>query len=242
MPAGRPPSPRPDRTGAPQPPRIRGRMHPGFREFTDWRCDFSAPKLAQPEHRQFCRARGAASMAVKVAAGTVVPESLSPGKVFPPLDAATFAPQLFWLALTLGLLYLLIKRLALPRVSEALEERRRHVEGDLKTAEKLRAETQLAISRYERAVAEARAEASAMAKDLRAKLAAEADAARARHDALIAQKLAEAEERIARSKARTMASVREIAGDAAAAVVTRLIGAEVGSEEVQQALVRRAAE
>ena len=181
-------------------------------------------------------------MTAKVATGTVVPEGVSPGKVFPPLDPATFAPQLFWLALTFGLLYLLIRRLALPRVSEAIEERRRHIEGDLKTAEKLKSETQLAISRYEQAVAEARAQANAMTKDLREKLTAEAEAERARQDVLIAQKLAEAERRIAESKAKAMASVREIAADTAAAVVTRLIGAEVSRDEVQQALVRRAAE
>lgn len=54
---------------------------------------------------------------------TVVPESAGPAKVFPPLDADTFAPQLVWLALSFGLLYLLLKRIVLPRVSEVIEER-----------------------------------------------------------------------------------------------------------------------
>jgi F-type H+-transporting ATPase subunit b len=181
-------------------------------------------------------------MAANVATGTTVSDGVGAGKAFPPLDAGTFAPQLFWLALTFGLLYVLVKRLALPRVSEAIEGRRRHIAGDLKRAEELKTETQLALSRYEQAVAEARAKASAMAKDLQDKLAADAEGERSRQDALIAQRLAEAEQRIDQSKARAVASVREIAADAAAAVVTRLIGAEVSRDEVQQALVRRAAE
>ena len=87
---------------------------------------------------------------------------------------------------------------------------------------------------------EARAKASAIAKDLRDKLAAEAKAEGAKHDALISQKLAEAEQRIAQSKAGAVASVHEIASDLVAGIVPRLIGAEVGKDELQ--LIQRAAE
>ena len=55
-------------------------------------------------------------------------------------------------------------------------------------------------------------------------------------------RLAEAEARIAQSKTRAMARVGEIAADTAAAIVARLIGKEVSKDEVQRALVQRAAE
>src|SRR6185295_9776431 len=108
-------------------------------------------------------------MAANTTTGATV--AMEAGKVFPPLDATTFAPQLFWLALTFCLLYVLMKRLALPKVEAAIKERRQSIEGDLKTAEKLKAETQLALSRYELALSEARERASAIAKDLRDKMA-----------------------------------------------------------------------
>ena len=181
-------------------------------------------------------------MADKVTAGTTVPEGVGPGKIFPPLDPSTFVPQLFWLALTFGLLYVLLKRFALPRVSEVIEERREHIERDLDKAEKLKAETQLALSLYELALAEARTKASAIAKEMRDELVAEIDSERARVDAQISQKLAEAEARIAQSKARAMASVGEIAADTAGAIVARLIGKKVTKDEVQRALMQRAAE
>ena len=106
--------------------------------------------------------------------------------MFPPLDPGTFAPQLFWLALTFGLLYLLLKRFALPRVGEVIEERRDRIERDLAQAEKLKAETEQALANYEQALGEARAKASAIAKDMRDKLTAEVDEERAKVDAEIA--------------------------------------------------------
>jgi F-type H+-transporting ATPase subunit b len=181
-------------------------------------------------------------MATKVTTGTAIPEGVGPGKVFPPLDTATFVPQLVWLALTFGLLYLILKRVVLPRVGAAIDERRQHIERDLETAEKINAQTQLALSRYELVLTEARAKASAIAKDLRDKTAAEAEVERAKRDGLISQKLAEAEQRIAQSKARAVASVHEIAADTAGAIVARLIGTEVSKDELRRVLMQRIAE
>ena len=175
-------------------------------------------------------------------AGTAVPESVAHAKLFPPLDPSTFAPQLVWLALTLGLLYLLLKRVALPRVGEVIEERADRIKRDLEQAEKLKADTQAALANYEQALGEARAKANAMAKGMRETLTAEVDKERAKVEAAIAAKLAEAERRIADTKAKALASVGDIAGEVAGAIVSRLIGKEVSKDEVKKALVQRAAE
>jgi F-type H+-transporting ATPase subunit b len=230
--------------GERQAPHLR---HPLLRVTTDWRRNWAAPIFDKrhwvwPILRLTIVGLRGCSMAAKVTTGTTAPEGVGPKKVFPPLDRETFAPQLIWLALTFGLLYMLMKRFALPKVAAAIEERRQQIEQDLKTAEKIKAETQLALSRYELALTEARQKASAIAKDARDKLVAEADANGSKHDALIAQKLAEAEQRIAQSKARAVASLHEIAPDIVGAIVARLIGIEVGKDELQRMLMQRAAE
>jgi F-type H+-transporting ATPase subunit b len=163
-------------------------------------------------------------------------------KAFPPLDPSTFVPQLFWLALSFGLLYVLLKRLALPRVGEVIEERRERIDRDIAKAEALKSETEQALVSYERALGEARAKASAIAKDMHARLTAEADAERARIDAQIAQQIADAEARIGQERGRAMAGVRDIAGETAGAIVAKLIGRDVSPDEVQRALMQRAAE
>ena len=175
-------------------------------------------------------------------AGTAVAESGAHAKVFPPLDPGTFVPQLVWLALSFGLLYLLLKRVVLPRVGEVIEERRDRVKRDLEQAEKLKADTEAALADYEQALGEARAKANAIAKGMRDKLTAEVDKERAKVEAEIAAKLAEAERRIADTKTRALESVGDIAGEVAGAIVSRLIGKEVSKDEVQKALMQRAAE
>lgn len=161
---------------------------------------------------------------------------------FAPLDPTTFVPQLVWLALTFGLLYLLVKRLVLPRVGAVIDQRRQRIERDLEKAENLKVETEQALASYEQALGEARARASAIGKEMHDRLAAEIDKERAKVDAEIARKLADAEARIAQSKTRAMAGVGEIAGDTAGAIVARLLGREVSKDEVRRALVQRAAE
>ena len=181
-------------------------------------------------------------MAEKVTTGTTGHSGAGHVKVFSPLDSGTFVPQLVWLALSFGLLYVLLKRFALPRVGEVIEERRERIARDLEKAENLKVETEQALANYEQALAEARTKANTIAKEINDKLTAEVEKERAKVDALIAQRIADAEARIAQSKARAMASVSEIAGETAAAVVAKLLGKEATKDEVQRALVQRAAE
>ena len=53
---------------------------------------------------------------------------------FPPFDKQTFPSQLFWLTLTFVALYLLMSRIALPRIDSILERRRARIAGDLAEA------------------------------------------------------------------------------------------------------------
>jgi F-type H+-transporting ATPase subunit b len=158
------------------------------------------------------------------------------GRGFPPFDAQTFASQLFWLALTFVVLYLLMSRIALPRVGAILEERRRHIDGDLAEAQRLKTQSDAAAAAHEQALAEARARAQALAGETRAKAAAAAEARRRQVDATLNARIAEAEKTIAATRSAAMANVRGIAGEAAAAIVERLTGTAPAGREVADAV------
>src|SRR5262249_29969783 len=158
------------------------------------------------------------------------------GKGFPPFDAHTFASQLLWLALAFIALYLLMSRIALPRIASILEARRRRVEDDLAEAQRFKDASDAAIAAHEKALAEARGRAQTLANETRAKAAAAAEARRKEVDAKLNARIAEAEKTIADTRSAAMGNVRSIASEAAGAIVERLTGIAPAGEEVTQAV------
>lgn len=142
---------------------------------------------------------------------------------FPPFDPSTFASQLLWLAISFGALYLLMSRIALPRVGDILEVRRDRVEGDLAEADRLRQKTDQAIADYEAALAGARQKAHGIADNTRSELKREMEKSRAEVEAELAARVAEAEQSIQATKAEALTNVDEIAAQTAVAVVTALV-------------------
>jgi F-type H+-transporting ATPase subunit b len=163
-------------------------------------------------------------------------------KEFPPLDPNTFAPQLIWLAITFGLLYLLLRRIFLPRIDAILEDRSGRMKSDFALSERLKRDTEAALATYQQALTDARTKAHEVHKAIREKLAGETAAEKARIEKQIAAMLAEAEIRIDAAKSKALADVGEIAGDVASAIVARLIGKELTTDEVKRAVTQRAAE
>jgi F-type H+-transporting ATPase subunit b len=143
---------------------------------------------------------------------------------FPPFDSSTFASQLVWLVITFVLLYALMAKVALPRVGSIIAQRQNRIDDDLAQANAFKAQSDAALAAYEKALANARARAQAMASEMRDKQAAEAEASRKKLEDQLNAKLAEAEKVIAGTKQAAMANVRNIAADAARAIVERLIG------------------
>jgi F-type H+-transporting ATPase subunit b len=144
--------------------------------------------------------------------------------VFPPFNPQTFASQLVWLVITFVALYVMLSKVALPRVGAIIERRQKSISDDIADAGKLKVQSDEAIAAYEKALADARARAQAIANETRERQAAEADKTRKRIEGELNTKLAEAEKSIAATKQAAMLNVRGIAADATKAIVERLIG------------------
>jgi F-type H+-transporting ATPase subunit b len=155
---------------------------------------------------------------------------------FPPFQSETFVSQLFWLAITFVALYLLASRLLLPRVGGIIDARANRIDGDLAEAQRFKTEADAANAAYEKALADARSRAQALANTTREKQQAEADSKRKAHEQQLDAKLAEAEKTIAATKVAAMGNVRGIATDAAAAIVKRLTGTEPSGQAVTTAV------
>ena len=154
----------------------------------------------------------------------------------PQLEPLDWAPQLIWLVLTFGILYVLMLKVALPRIGSVLDMRRAHIARDIDTAETLRRETEEAIAAYEQAIAEAKQKAQNIAQEGRAKLNEEIAAERATLGRELAAKSKEAEARIDEAKASALKEVNKVAADVAADIVQRLIGVAPSGPELAKAV------
>jgi len=154
----------------------------------------------------------------------------------PQLNPLDWGPQLIWLLITFGILYLLMVHVALPRIGSVIEARAARIAKNLAQADKFRHETEEAIATYEQALAEAKQKAHAIIEAGRAKLKAETAAERAKLDAELAKRGAEAEARITAAKTSAMREVNSVAADVAADIVRQLIGIAPSRPEIEKAV------
>ena len=155
---------------------------------------------------------------------------------FPPFQVDTFASQLFWFAIAFVALYVIISRLAIPRVGGIIDARRQSVEGDLAEAKRLKDSSDAAIAAYEKALADARNRAQALANETREKYAKEAETARKQLDEMLNARIAAAEQAIGKRRTAAMANVQDIAVETAAAIVERLTGNSPTKDDVAKAV------
>jgi F-type H+-transporting ATPase subunit b len=167
-------------------------------------------------------------------AGTEAPSGGHGG--FPPFNSQTFPSQLVWLVITFVVLYALMAKWALPQVGRVIDARQKRIADDFAEADRLKGQSDEAVAAYEKALADARAHAQAIAHETHEKQAAEAEAARKALEDELNTKLAAAEKTIAATKEAAMGNVRSIAEDATRAIVERLIGSAPSDKAVSSAV------
>ncbi|WP_375175762.1 F0F1 ATP synthase subunit B' [Pseudooceanicola sp.] len=170
------------------------------------------------------------------AAGHAAEAASAPG--MPQLDFSTWGNQIFWLIVTLVVIYLILSRVALPRISAVLAERAGTITNDIAAAEDLKRKASEAEAAYDKALADARVEANRIVAETRAEIQADLDKATAKADAEIAAKAAEGEKAIAEIRANALENIEVVAKDAAAAVVSSL-GFTADAKAVEKAVSTR---
>jgi F-type H+-transporting ATPase subunit b len=172
------------------------------------------------------RLRGNDMFGVALVAALLLPAAAR-AEGMPQLDFANplTTSQVVWGAIIFAVLYVLLARIGLPKVSEVLEQRARHIAADLETAQQSKARSDAAAKEVAEATARARAEAQAA---INAALDAAKQEAAGRIAALnerLEQQLHEAEAQIHAARSAALRALREVATDTAATVIGRLTGA-----------------
>ena len=154
----------------------------------------------------------------------------------PQFNPEWFASQIFWLFVTFVVLYLLMSRIALPRVAEILQERREKVSDDLAKAERLKSDAQEIYDAYEATLREAREQAQKVLREAREEIDQDHAKRHAEYSRELNQQIADAEARIEDAKQEAMQNLQSVAAEIAQAATVKLVGTEVDKERAQAAV------
>ena len=156
----------------------------------------------------------------------------------PQLDFSTFPNQIFWLLVTLVVIYFVLSRVALPRIGGAIAERKGTITNDLAAAEELKQKAVAAEKAYNDALVKARAEAGKIVAEAKAEIQKDLNLAIAKADAEISAKTAESEKHIGEIRAGALEAITEVAKDTAKELVAA-VGGSVDAKAVTAAVTAR---
>lgn len=142
----------------------------------------------------------------------------------PQLDISTYSAQVTWLVITFVFLYVLMSKVALPRIGEVLEERQNKIDDNLNKAEDLKAQAEAASAAYESSLSKARTKAQAAIRDVKDKAQAEATE---RQDALnvkLQAQIASSETAISTARDEALSGIKDVATDVTSSLVEKLLG------------------
>ncbi|MDA9304981.1 F0F1 ATP synthase subunit B' [Amylibacter sp.] len=175
-------------------------------------------------------------MADKVEGAAQAAES-APG--MPQLDFSTFPNQIFWLVVTLIVLYLVLSRVALPRIATVMSERHGAIQRDLDKAEEMKRSAIEAENTYNQALADARVKANDIVNEAKAEIQKDLDKAIAKADLEIAAKAAESEKAISAIKDSAVQSIEEVANITANNIVDAILPEAADTQKIKVAVATR---
>jgi F-type H+-transporting ATPase subunit b len=152
----------------------------------------------------------------------------------PQLNPAVFLPQLFWLAIVFIGLYIVLSKVALPRVSEVFDARATRIANDLDHAAAAKQQAESAMQAYEKTQIEARAKGAELVRQTEAEMAARKAAREAELGRKLADRLKAAEGQIASAKSAALGNLTQMSSEVARAAVERLVGESVSPAEAER--------
>jgi F-type H+-transporting ATPase subunit b len=180
-----------------------------------------------------------AASSVQPTQATTAPADSGAGGL-PQFDLAQWPGQMVWMLIIFGVMFALFAKVFVPSVGGTIAAREDRISGDVGEARRLRDQANTRVEAAAVEAANARAGARKLAIEAKAKAFADAALREAAEEARLAATVAQAEIGIGVTRERAMGHVREIAADAAAAIVEKLTGVVATADELKAASTGKA--
>ena len=150
----------------------------------------------------------------------------------PQLNPEFWVSQIFWLTLTFGILYIVLSKLILPKISANLESRKSQIQENIEAAEKQRESSETKLKEYDEIILKSKLEAKNIFKDAREKTLKNINLKRETLDKQIDEEIKKAEKEIEILRKSAPEKINKIAIETSSELVKRLIGAEVNNSSI----------
>ena len=150
----------------------------------------------------------------------------------PQLNPEFWISQIFWLTLTFGILYLVLSKLILPKISANLETRKSQILENIEAAEKQREDSEMKLKEYEEIISKSKLEAKTIFNQAREKALKDINAKKEVLDSQIDEEISKAEEEIKTLRNSAPDKINKIAIETSSELIQKLIGAEVNNSSI----------
>jgi len=150
----------------------------------------------------------------------------------PQLNPEFWISQIFWLTLTFGILYVVLSKIILPKISANLELRKSQIQENIETAEKKRESSEAKLKEYEEIIQKSKLEAKNIFKDARIKVLKDINFKKDILDKQIDEEIKKSEKEIEVLKRAAPEKISKIAIETASDLIKKLIGAEINNSSI----------
>ena len=150
----------------------------------------------------------------------------------PQLNPEFWISQIFWLTLTFGILYVVLSKLILPKISANLELRKSQIQENIEAAEKQRESSESKLKEYDEIIQKSKLEAKNIFKEAREKVLKDINSKKEILDKQIDKEISNAEKEIETLKKGAAEKINKIAIETSSDLVKKLIGAEVNNSSI----------
>ena len=150
----------------------------------------------------------------------------------PQLNPEFWVSQIFWLTLTFGILYIILSKLILPKISANLELRKSQIQENIEAAEKQRADSESKLKEYDQIILKTRSEAKNIFKDARDNALSDINSKREVLEKQIDIEIKKAEQEIELLRKGAPEKINKIAIETSSEIVKKLIGADVNNSSL----------
>ncbi|MDC0352855.1 F0F1 ATP synthase subunit B [Candidatus Pelagibacter sp.] len=150
----------------------------------------------------------------------------------PQLNPEFWISQIFWLTLTFGILYLVLSKLILPKISANLETRKSQILENIEAAEKQREDSEMKLKEYDEIISKSKLEAKTIFNQAREKALKGINAKKEVLDSQIDEEISKAEEEIKTLRNGAPDKINKIAIETSSEIIQKLIGAEVNNSSI----------